>query len=342
MTLLTTSSLTSPAQAAAPAPVQAGLTTPSVGYKPFRYPWMFDAWKAQQQVHWLPEEVPMDNDKRDWAHKLNDKEKNLLSQIMRFFTQGDIEVSDCYHRHYMTVFKPTEAQMMLTSFANMETIHIAAYSLLLETLGMNDIEYTAFMHNPAMKQKSDYMKDFNVKDPLNVALTLAAFGGFTEGLQLFASFAILMNFPRRNLMKGMGQIVTWSVRDETLHCNSIIRLFHQWLAEHPEIDRAELSRQIKKICREIVEHEFAFIDTAFELGDVEGLKAQDVKNYVLVVANERLRQLGEEELYDVQNKDPLPWLNNLLFGREHANFFEARATEYQKAATRGSWDDVFA
>ena len=204
-------------------------------YKPFRYPWAYDAWLTQQRVHWLPEEVPLADDVKDWHKNLTDGERNLLTQIFRFFTQADVEVNNCYMKHYSQVFKPTEVLMMLSAFSNIETIHIAAYSHLLDTIGMPEIEYSAFLKYKEMKDKYDYMQSFSVDSKTEIAKTLAAFGAFTEGLQLFASFAILMNFPRFNKMKGMGQIVSWSVRDETLHCLSIIRLFRTFVQENPEI-----------------------------------------------------------------------------------------------------------
>lgn len=315
------------------------LTEGSVGYKPFRYPWAYDAWKTQQQVHWMPEEVPMSDDIMDWNFKLTPEEKHLLTQIFRFFTQADIEVEDAYNDHYLPVFKPTEIRMMLNAFANIETIHIASYSLLLETIGMPEVEYKAFLEYEAMKTKHNYMKSFNSKDPYQLALTLAAFGAFTEGLQLFASFAMLMNFPRQNKMKGMGQIVSWSVRDESLHTNNIIRLYHTWLAEHPEIDRAQLSRDLERICREIVSHEDTFIDLAFGLGPVEGMTSEDVKKFVRYTANTRCKQLGISVQYPEVTSDPLPWFDDAVAGKEHANFFEARPTEYSKAATQGEMQD---
>ena len=179
-------------------------------YKPFEYPWAFDFWKRQQQIHWMPEEVPLGEDCRDWAQKLTDHERNLLTQIFRFFTQADIEVQDCYHDKYGRVFKPVEIKMMLTAFSNMETVHIAAYSHLLDTIGMPESEYGMFLQYKEMKDKHDYLATFGVDTDEDIARTLAMFGGFTEGLQLFASFAMLMNFPRFNKMKGMGQIVSWS------------------------------------------------------------------------------------------------------------------------------------
>ncbi len=310
-------------------------------YKPFHYPWAYEAWHTQQKIHWLPEEVPLGDDVKDWRYNITDSERHLLTQIFRFFTQADIEVNNCYMKHYSRVFQPTEVQMMLSAFSNMETIHIAAYSHLLDTIGIPEVEYMAFLKYKEMKAKYDYMHSFNVDSKRDIAKTLAVFGAFTEGLQLFASFAILLNFPRFNKMKGMGQIVTWSVRDETLHTNSIIRLFKTFLGENPEIWTEDLQEELYTACSTIIGHEDAFIDLAFEMGDIQGLTADDVKLYIRYIGDRRLQQLGLNPVYNIK-KNPLTWLDEILNGVEHANFFENRVTEYTKAATEGSWEDAFA
>ena len=311
-----------------------------VVYKPFRYPWAYDAWLTQQRIHWLPEEVPLADDVKDWQKTLTDAERNLLTQIFRFFTQADVEVNNCYMRHYSRVFKPTEVQMMLAAFSNMETIHVAAYSYLLDTIGMPETEYEAFLKYKAMKDKYDYMQSWGVDGPENIAKTLAVFGAFTEGVQLFASFAVLMNFPRFNKMKGMGQIVTWSARDETLHTNSLIRLFRTFIEENPSLWTPSLQETLSEACDTIVSHEDAFIDLAFERGGVEGLTSEAVKRYIRHIADKRLIQLGLAPLYHVE-ANPLPWMDEALSGIEHANFFENRATEYSRATTLGTWEEAF-
>ncbi len=318
-----------------------GLLTENPVYKPFRYPWAYEAWLTQQRVHWLPEEVPLADDVKDWHRNLTDGERNLLTQIFRFFTQADVEVNNCYMKHYSQVFKPTEVLMMLSAFSNIETVHIAAYSHLLDTIGMPEAEYQAFLRYKEMKDKFDYMQGFSVGSRHDIAKTLAAFGAFTEGLQLFASFAILLNFPRFGKMKGMGQIISWSVRDETLHCVSMIRLFRTFVQENPDIWTERLRHEIEEVCATIVAHEDAFIDLAFEQGAVEGLTAEEVKFYIRYIADRRLVQLGLDPLFRVE-RNPLAWLDEMLNAVEHANFFENRSTEYSKASTVGSWEEAFA
>ncbi|MCA8927764.1 MAG: ribonucleotide-diphosphate reductase subunit beta [Alphaproteobacteria bacterium] len=317
------------------------LLDPKPTYKPFAYPWAYEAWQLQQRLHWLPDEVPLADDVKDWQHRLTDDERNLLTHIFRFFTQADVEVNNCYMKHYARVFEPTEVQMMLAAFSNTETIHIAAYSHLLDTIGMPEVEYSAFLHYQAMRDKYNYMQGFSADSKRSIATTMAVFGAFTEGVQLFASFAVLLNFPRFNKMKGMGQIVAWSARDETLHTLSIIRLFRTFVEEYPEVWDQALADEIRAACRTIIGHEDAFIDLAFELGEVEGLSPREVKTYIRFIADRRLVQLGLEPIFEIA-RNPLPWMDEMLNAVEHANFFENRATEYTRGATRGTWEEAFA
>jgi len=312
-----------------------------IGYKPFKYDWAYEAWRTQQSIHWLADEVPLADDVKDWNSKLSVEEKNLLTHIFRFFTQADIEVNNCYMTKYASVFKPTEVKMMLAAFANAETIHIDAYSHLLDTVSMPEVEYSAFMKYKAMKDKYDYLHRDTPDTISDLLITLATFGAFTEGVSLFSSFAMLLNFTRQNKMKGMGQIIAWSVRDESLHCESIIKLFLTLLKENSkDIDRDVLHIKILEVAEAIIQQEDAFIDLAFEMGGIEGLTADEMKQYIRFIADRRLLQLKYKPYFKV-TKNPLPWLEEILNGKEHGNFFETRVTEYSKSATTGTWEDAF-
>ncbi|MBX9760781.1 MAG: ribonucleotide-diphosphate reductase subunit beta [Beijerinckiaceae bacterium] len=324
-----------------------GLLTGSGCYDVERYPWAYEFWKRQQQTHWMGEEVPLGADIKDWtSDRISESERALLTQIFRFFTQSDVEVGDNYLKRYIPIFQPLEVQMMMAAFSNMETVHIDAYALLLKTLGMPKTEFAAFRDYAQMRDKADYMHTFGVETVADVARTLAMFGAFTEGMALFASFAMLLNFPRHGKMNGMGQIVTWSVRDESLHCEGVIRLFHEWNRETGAVTRA-VRDDIVETARTMVGLEDRFIDLAFDLGDVEGMTPQEIKNYVRFIADWRLAQLklpgqfgyfaGGEDAKQTK-PHPLPWIVEILNGVEHANFFEQRATEYSKGATQGNWD----
>ena len=309
-------------------------------YKPFNYPWAFEAYKTQQHMHWLPDEVNLADDLKDFRERLTEDNRQLLTNIFRFFTQADVDVAEGYATHYLPTFKQPEVRMMLSAFANMEAVHQEAYSLLLETLGYADSEYQKFTEIQSMYEKHEYLSNFGTESLVDLAKTMAVYSAFTEGVQLFSSFAILLNYSRHNFMKGMGQIVTWSIRDETLHVESMSRLFKELIRENPELWTDELKYEIYCAAERTVELEDAFIDTCFESAKILNLSSEEVKEYIRYIADRRLLGLGMKAIFK-SSKNPLPWLDYILNGVEHTNFFENRATEYARASTTGNWKDIF-
>jgi len=311
-------------------------------FKPFNYPWAYDAWLKHEQSHWLHTEVPMIEDVNDWKKRLTDGEKHFLTNIFRFFTQGDIDVAGGYVKNYLPYFPQPEIRMMLMGFAAREALHVAAYSHLIETLGMPESTYQEFLEYDSMRAKHDYFTDLSNSNgtPESVATNIAAFSAFTEGMQLFSSFIMLLNFPRHGKMKGMGQIVTWSIVDETQHAESMIRLFRTYVEEHRDIWNDELKSSIYTIAERMVELEDKFIELSFSMGAMEDLTEDDVKKYIRYICDRRLISLGMKGIFKVK-KNPLPWVEEMINAPTHTNFFENRATDYAKGALSGSWEKVW-
>lgn len=312
-------------------------------FKPFNYPWAYDAWLKHEQSHWLHTEVPMLDDVKDWKKNVSPEEKQFLTHIFRFFTQGDIDVAGGYVRNYLPYFPQPEVRMMLLGFSAREALHIAAYSHLIETLGLPETTYNEFSEYAEMREKHDYLMDISAKNTTkeNTATHIAVFSAFTEGMQLFSSFIMLLNFPRHGKMKGMGQIVTWSIVDETQHCESMIKLFRTYIEENREIWTDELKSKIYTIAERMVQLEDKFIDLAFNLGAMENLSAAEVKQYIRYIADRRLISLGLKGIFKVK-RNPLPWVEEMINAPTHTNFFENRATDYAKGALSGDWSDVWA
>jgi ribonucleoside-diphosphate reductase beta chain len=311
-------------------------------FKPFNYPWAYDAWLKHEQSHWLHTEVPMSEDVNDWKKRLNDGEKHFLTNIFRFFTQGDIDVAGGYVKNYLPYFPQPEVRMMLMGFAAREALHVAAYSHLIETLGMPETTYQEFLEYDSMRAKHDYFTDLSNANgtPESVATNIAAFSAFTEGMQLFSSFIMLLNFPRHGKMKGMGQIVTWSIVDETQHAEGMIKLFRSYVEENRELWNDDLKSQIYTIAEKMVELEDKFIELSFSMGEMENLTEEDVKKYIRYICDRRLISLGLKGIFKVK-KNPLPWVEEMINAPTHTNFFENRATDYAKGALSGKWDDVW-
>ena len=323
--------------------VESNLSEERNYFKPFNYPWAYEAWLKHEQSHWLHTEVPMSEDVKDWKKKLSKEEKTFLTQIFRFFTQGDIDVAGGYVKNYLPYFPQPEVRMMLTGFAAREALHIAAYSHLIETLGLPETTYNEFLEYEAMREKHDYIMDISSKNTTreNTATHIAVFSAFTEGMQLFSSFIMLLNFARHGKMKGMGQIITWSIVDETQHAESMIKLFRTYIEENREIWNDELKGKIYTIAERMVQLEDKFIDLAFGVNQMEGLSSEDVKKYIRYIADRRLISLGLKGQFKVK-RNPLPWVEEMINAPTHTNFFENRATDYAKGSLSGNWGDVWA
>jgi ribonucleoside-diphosphate reductase beta chain len=323
--------------------IESRMTDERTYFKPFNYAWAYDAWLKHEQSHWLHTEVPMLEDVKDWKKKLTTEEKQFLTHIFRFFTQGDIDVAGGYVNNYLPYFPQPEIRMMLLGFAAREALHIAAYSHLIETLGLPDTTYNEFMAYAEMKEKHDYVMNISGQNTTkeNTATHIAVFSAFTEGMQLFSSFIMLLNFPRHGKMKGMGQIVTWSIVDETQHTENMVKLFRTYIQENNEIWNDELKGRLYTIAERMVELEDKFIDLAFAMGAMEDLSAEDVKKYIRYIADRRLISLGLKGVFKVK-RNPLPWVEEMINAPTHTNFFENRATDYAKGSLSGDWGDVWA
>jgi glutaredoxin 3 len=304
-------------------------------YKPFLYPWAVELTKKHEEIHWIEDEAELSEDIQDWRTKLNESEKEFITQVLRLFTQSDVQVGENYHEFLIPKFKNNEVRNMLSSFASREGVHQRAYALLNDTLGLPDEEFHAFLEYKEMADKIDFMSNGDTSTQTGLALALAQ-SVFNEGMSLFSSFVMLLNFQRFGKMKGMGTIVEWSIRDETLHVQGNAKLFREFCVEHPRIVNDELKSKIYEMAKNAVKLEDRFIDLAYNGHEVQGLSKEEVKAYIRHIADRRLLQLGMKTKFK-QKDNPLPWLDWVLNGASHDNFFEKRVTEYSVVGMEGDW-----
>ena len=315
------------------------LTEPRHFYKPFEYQQAFDFFKDQHHSHWLADEVPLASDLNDWKLKLNESEKNLIGNILKSFAQTEVHVNDYWSTKVSIWFPKPEIQAMARVFADFESIHAEAYARLNEELGLDD--FKAFLEDKTSKNKIDHLIEVPGETLEEKAISLAIFSAFTEGVNLFSSFAILMSFQLRNLMKGTSQIVEWSVRDESLHSKAGCWLFRKLLEEQPELNTPELRTKIVEACELSVKLEYDFIEKAFEMGDIDGLTKEQLKAFIKARANEKLVELGYQTIYN--DIDPnllkqMEWFGHLTSGKTHQDFFAGRVTSYAKSTA--DWNDL--
>jgi ribonucleotide reductase beta subunit family protein with ferritin-like domain len=315
--------------------------TPSTSYKPFIYPWAVELTKNHEQAHWIEDEIDLSDDVSDWkSGRVTEAEKKFILNILRLFTQSDVAVGQNYYDFFIPKFRNNEVRNMLGSFASREGVHQRAYALLNDTLGLPESEFNAFSEYTEMSDKIDFMTDNDNSSHRNLGLALAK-SVFSEGVSLFASFVMLLNFQRHGKMKGMSKVVEWSIRDETMHVDGMTQLFKQFCTEHPKVITDEFKKSIYSMSRRVVHLEDKFVELAYGASEsIEDLSRTDVSLYVRHVTDRRLLQLGLKPNFDVKD-NPLDWLDWVLNAPDHTNFFENRVTEYEVGGLKGNWNDAY-
>ncbi|MBW2647287.1 MAG: ribonucleotide-diphosphate reductase subunit beta [Deltaproteobacteria bacterium] len=316
--------------------MESKLVEESKVYKPFKFPWAMEMAENHEDLHWTEKEINLSDDVTQWKDgTLSDVEKNHITQILRLFTQSDVVVAGNYCDMFVPIFRNNEIRSMLLSFAAREGVHQRAYALLNDTLGLHESEYSMFLEYDAMVDKVDFMKDADVHTQHGLAKAVAL-SVFNEGVSLFSAFVMLLNYQRMGKMKGMNTVVEWSIRDETMHCEGMSKLFREFCTEHPRIVNDEFKKDIYEMARQIVKLESKVIDLAFEGGDIDGLDKGEVKTYIKYLADRRLIQMGLKGNFKVK-ENPLPWVEQLTSGDSMSNFFEKTVTDYSAVGMTGDW-----
>lgn len=300
-------------------------------FKPFDYPHFYETWIKAQAAHWSPFEVQMGQDIDDWKTRLTESEKSVVGNILKGFTAMETHVEDYWASRVGRFFKKIEIQMVAHTFASFESIHAVGYAYLNDSLGLDD--YKAFVNDPATYARIERMVNTKGKSKPDIAKSLAVFSAFVEGVSLFSSFAVLLSFSRRNLLKNVGQIIAWSVLDEQLHSQTGIELFNIFRNEYPEIWTDEVKKEIYEAARLTIKQEDDFIDKVFELGDIEGITKHDLKQFMRYRANDRLKAMGLKPNWTNIDKaaiDRMSWFEVIVNGQGQADFFAVKETAYSK------------
>ena len=312
-----------------------------IPYKPFEYPEYYtEGWLPQAQAFWLHTEIPMSGDVKDWKEKLTPEEKHLVGNILLGFAQTECAVSDYWTQKVVGWFPKHEIQQMAMMFGSQETIHAVAYSYLNETLGLED--FSAFLHEPATAERFDNLVAYNGNNPIGIGKSLAIFSAFAEGVSLYSAFAVLYSFQLRNLLKGIGQQMKWSVRDESLHSKMGCKLFRHMCEEVYNL-KEDAQESIYEAANLMHDAEMKYIDKMFEMGDIENLKSYDLKQFIKKRLNEKLEELGYKAIfdYDEEAAKNLDWFYHLTGGHTHTDFFAIRPTDYSKANEGEDFEDIW-
>lgn len=309
-------------------------------FKPFQYQWAYDAWFKQKNAEWLHTEITtMGDDVKAWKETLTEPEKNVIGNILKGFTQTEVEVNEYWSTYVSKWFPVPEIRMMCSAFASIETVHAVAYSYLNDTLGLDDFQ--AFLEDEATMNKLKVLMDIDPNDTSvrNIARSLALFSACAEGIQLYSSFAVLLSFRLKNLMIGTGQQMMWSVRDESLHSEMGCKLFRTLIEENPSIWTESFKTELYEGVDLAIKNEFHYIDKIFEMGDLEKINKAALKNFMYDRANRKLKELMLDPVYTVDKEllEEMSWFYPMTSGEQQTDFFSNRETGYSQP--NEDWND---
>ncbi len=315
-------------------------------YKPFDYPDAYNFWETQQTSFWVHHEINMDQDIYDWEFNLTDSERLIIGNILKSFVQSEVLIGD-YWRKLAAIFQHPEIGMMCSAFGAMESNHIAAYAYLNDTLGL--IDFKGFLQDKIamerLKLLSNPPQEF--EDTLDVdytdwrrklAVSLAVFSAFGEGVALFSAFTVLLSFAQRGLMRGLGEIIEMSIRDESLHSKGGMWLFRQFMQENQDIKG--IKKYLYEACELTIATEDKFIDTVFSGSSLPNCTPADLRQFIRQRANAQLRSINLRAIFKIDKAaiKRLNWFNLASVSDQHTDFFSGRVTNY--ARTDG-WSDLW-
>lgn len=290
-----------------------------------------------ERAHWLADEADMRTDVEQWkSGKIKEEEKSFVKMILRLFTQADTDVCSAYVNRLLPVFKHPDTRTMLLSFANREVTHMLGYKRLNDTLGYDDESFmNEFLSFSEMKNKHDFIiEDVDMSTNKGIAEYLVK-QILVEGVNLFASFAMLLSFSQDGKLPGMVSVNQWSQIDESLHIRGLSELFKIFIQENPEVVTDSLKAVAYDTARKVVALEDAFIDLCFSVGNTNCVNKELLKKYIRYVCDYRMRQLGFKRQFGIK-ENPIEWMDQVT-GNTFGNFFETTTVQYSKANLSGDW-----
>ena len=323
--------------------------------EPIKYDWAYEMYQQQVRNFWLPSEVSMAD---DIAHlrQMASHELDLIKKTLAFFACFEFEVANNLALNLYRWITVPEARMFLLAQGCIEAIHQEAYSLMVESLGV-DKEYAYSGHETieSIKRKTEWaderMKEISdpsfttdtLENKRRFLLNIVAFM-LVEGLAFYGGFAALLSFKLRNRMPGMARQINYIMRDENLHCLFASKLAVSLCQEEPELWNTEVAASVQQMAMDVLRMEIGFVNDILPRG-VPGMSGAALEGHLCYLAQKRVDPFGVQ--LQVQGK-PMKWLSEIAETRQEANFFEQKVTEYAKGGLdweehgKGtlSWDDL--
>ena len=329
-----------------------GRQTMTFNLLPLKYQWAYDVYRDMKANHWEPEDITMSKDIEQWkGSELSDVERWIIRMGIGYFSAAEGIVGDNVQHVVRELVTAPELKLVLGRHAHEENIHADSLLYMISSLGINPHECEAMFEDvPTIVRKNEFVsrvsrglrRDMDLsktEEKQALAKNIFVFGQCMEGTQFYGLFGMILSLYRQNKFPGIGQMFRYTLRDESNHIEVFRNLLVDLVKENPDVWTDSFKQELTDLMKEAVQLEKDFIDDCLPINAV-GLSSDEFSSYIDYIADRRLLGLGMKKIFGSEN-NPLPWLDYMLNGVEHTNFFENRATEYSRASTTGNWQDIF-
>ena len=318
---------------------------------PIKYNWAYDLYKTMKANHWEPEDIPMQRDVEQWrSTEITDVERWIIKMGIGYFSAAEGIVGDNIQHVVREVVTAPELKLVLGRHAHEENIHADSLVYMISSLGLNPHECEAMFEDiPTISEKNAFVvnnsramrRDMDLTELSNkqdLAKNIFLFGQVMEGTQFYGLFGMILSLYRQNKFPGIGQMFSYTLRDESNHIEVFRNLLMDLIEENPDIWTEEFREDLRATMAEGIRLEKKFIRDCLPVAAV-GLNAEEFELYIDYISDRRLESCGLAPLNAETVKNPFPWLAEMMDIKKEQNFFEGTVTEYQKSSSLAEVDD---
>lgn len=299
----------------------------------------------QLKVFWLPDEIKVEKDVQDVLVNFTEAEKHAVITTLKLFSIYETHAgSEYWGGRFKDMFDSAEFHRMASVFSMFElAVHAPFYNKINQLLHIDTPEfYMSYLDNPVLKDRVAHIGE--IIDHEDDLVSLAAFS-MVEGVILYSSFAFLKHYQSQGKNKLMNIVrgINFSVRDENMHSQGgawafkykleQLKVPEKMTTEGFEVYKAQVEAKVREVARKIYEHECQIIAMLFEKGDIKGITAHQLENFVQSRINECLKNLGFGKEYDVKYNPISDWFYKGINDYTFNDFFSGMGNQYHR-----NWD----
>ena len=309
---------------------------------PFKYEWAWEKYIKARENHWMPDEIPMQDDVTQWRSDgiLTEEERQVVKRSLGFFATADSLVANNIVLGVYRLITNPECRNYLLLQASEEALHTHAYQYCIQSLGMDESElFNMYREIKSVGDKSVWAlnKTSLLSDPNFNTGTLAAdrrllenliaYYCVVEGIFFYCGFALILSMAREGKMINTAKQFEMIMRDESMHINFGIDMINQIKLENPHLWDEEMQNKASTLIQEGLELEVAFARDTMPQG-IQGMNVELMTTYLQYIANRRFASLRLPELYDAP-ENPFSWMTRTIDQQKQVAFFEQNVADYQ-------------